>query len=224
MSNYHPALVYHWFLRILHWAIALSISVLLPLGIFITFADGMKVPEANIKVVIGIHVIAGLFFAVAVVLRLILLFAGSKTSNWRDVVPHTREQFNIAKDTIKYYLKGFKGAPPLYFGHNPFAGIVYTAFFFFAATQAASGITMVIIQSIFGDKGPPAAEAYADAALLVHGVGALFILFYIFAHLGALALHDIVERRGLASSMIGGYKFFSDEELRELDARKARKG
>ncbi|MBI5562602.1 MAG: cytochrome b/b6 domain-containing protein [Deltaproteobacteria bacterium] len=222
MSNYHPTLVYHWFLRVVHWAIAGAVALLLPLGILIAVADDLKVPEANADVVVGIHAAIGFFFASAILIRVILLFAWGDTSGWRDVAPHTRAQFNIARDTIKYYLKGFRGGPPLYYGHNPFAGIVYTAFFFFALTQAASGITMVVVHLLTEGGGNKAAKAYADAAFIAHDVGALFVIFYVFAHLGALALHDIVERRGLASSMISGCKFFNDEELKELEARKGR--
>lgn len=222
MSNYHPTHVYHWLHRILHWSIASAVAVLLPLGVLIAVAEDLKLPETGEEIIIGIHVIIGLFFATAVIARVIVLFAGSGTMNWRDVLPHTRKQFRVAKATIKYYLGGFRGTPPLYYGHNPLAGAAYTAFFCFAVSQAISGITMVTIHILNEGAAVKVGEACADAAEIAHGVGALFIIFYIGAHLGALALHDIVERRGLASSMISGYKFFSDEELAELEKDKTK--
>jgi len=222
MSCYRPTHVYHWVHRILHWSIAGSIAFLLPLGVFIAVASDLKLPEAGEDVMVGVHVIIGLFFAAALLVRIIVLFAGKGTMGWRDVLPHTREQLRVAAATIRYYLSGFRGKPPLYFGHNPFAGGVYTAFFCFAATQAASGSTMVIVNLLNKGAAQKTGKAYAEAALIAHDVGALFIIFYICAHLGALALHDIIERRGLASSMISGYKFFSDEELAELEKDKAK--
>ncbi|OGQ59357.1 MAG: hypothetical protein A3J24_05150 [Deltaproteobacteria bacterium RIFCSPLOWO2_02_FULL_53_8] len=220
MSNYHPNHVYHWFHRVLHWSIAGAIAFLLPLGILIAVSDDLKMPESGEEVVVFIHIIIGLFFTTALLLRLILLFAGRGTMNWRDIVPHTREQFRVAKETIRYYLGGFKGLAPLYYGHNPLAGAAYTAFFCFAVTQAASGITMVVIHILNEGAVVKAGEAFKEAAEVMHGLGALFIILYIGAHLGALVLHEIVERRGLASSMISGYKFFTDEELAELEKNK----
>ncbi|MBI5885033.1 MAG: cytochrome b/b6 domain-containing protein [Deltaproteobacteria bacterium] len=222
MSCYRPTHVYHWFHRVLHWSMAGSVAFLLPLGVFIAVADDLKLPEAGEDVIAGTHVIIGLFFATALVVRIIVLFAGTGTMGWRDVLPYTARQFRVATATIRYYLGGFKGKPPLYFGHNPFAGGVYTAFFCFAATQAASGITMVIVHLLNEGSAQKVGKAYAEAALIAHDVGALFIIFFICAHLGALVLHDIIERRGLASSMISGYKFFSDDELREFEADKAK--
>lgn len=222
MSNYHPTHVYHWFHRILHWSIASAIAFLLPLGILIALAEDLKLPESGEDIVISIHILIGLFFATALLLRLIMLFAGRGTMSWRDIMPHTREQFKVAVATVKYYLGGFRGVPPLYFGHNPLAGAAYTAFFCFALSQAVSGITMVAVHIMNQGAAVKVGEAYGEAAEVAHGVGALLIILYIGAHLGALVLHEIVERRGLASSMIGGYKFFSDEELAELDKDKTK--
>lgn len=212
--NYHPTLVWQPFLRILHWLIVMAITILLPLGILLAVSSDLKIPDGIRREIITIHATVGFVFAAALILRIVYMFASPGAAGWRDVVPHTKAQFTLAWKTLGYYLSGFRGTPPLYFSHNPFAGAAYTAFFIFAVNQTVTGISMFLIIGKSGKESQPA------ALLALHAIGAILILLFIFAHLGALALHEIVERRGLASSMISGYKFFSDEETAEFEQEK----
>jgi len=212
--NYHPTLVWQPLLRILHWIIAITITILLPLGILLAVSSDLKIPDKIRHEIMDIHATAGFVFAAALVLRIIYIFASGGTAGWRDVIPHTKAQFTLAWRTVGFYLSGFRGTPPLYFSHNPFAGAAYTAFFIFAINQTVTGISMFLI---IGESGK---ESQPEALAALHLIGASLILLFIFAHLGALALHEIVERRGLASSMISGYKFFSEEETAEFEREK----
>ncbi len=211
--NYHPTLVWQPLLRILHWIIAGTVTLLLPLGILLAVSSDLKIPEKIRHEIMEIHAFVGFAFVGALALRIIYMFASPGTAGWRDVVPHTKAQFGLALKTVGYYLSGFRGTPPLYFSHNPFAGAAYTAFFIFAINQTATGISMFLISESGRESQP-------EIVLALHLIGAILILLFIFAHFGALALHEIVERRGLASSMISGYKFFSDEESVELEREK----
>lgn len=213
--NYHPTLVWQPFLRILHWIIAITITILLPLGILLAVSSDLKIPDRIRHEIMEVHATVGFVFAGALVLRIIYMFASHGTAGWRDVVPHTRAQLALAWRTVAFYLSGFRGTPPLYFSHNPFAGAAYTAFFIFAANQAITGVSMFVLSESGRETQPEVVAA-------MHAIGAILILLFIFAHFGALALHEIVERRGLASSMISGYKFFSDEETAEFEQEKKR--
>ncbi len=110
----------------------------------------------------------------------------------------------------------------MYFAHNALAGIVYAAFFLIATVQALSGASIYLLAP---ERGAAYAhEAHAQGAGWppawleeLHEIGAVLILLYILAHWTMIAVHEIKESRGLASSMISGRKFFTDEELATLD-------
>ncbi len=50
----------------------------------------------------------------------------------------------------------------------------------------------------------------------LHLAGALLIAAFMIAHLAMLITHELKETRALASSMISGNKFFTDEEYRQI--------
>lgn len=208
-QSYRPILVWSVFQRALHWTITISVLILIPLGLSIFSADYLEIPDESVHLLMDIHATVGFVFAAALVLRLAYLFTGPPASSWRDTIPHTGAQIRLAVSTVRYYLGGFRGKVPLYFAHNSFAGAAYTVFFLAGVLQAAGGITIFILHGQSHESVPEWLEE-------AHAVGAFVIILFVLAHLAALALHDIVEKRGLASSMISGYKFFNDEELEEL--------
>ena len=197
--HYRPVHVWDGVVRLTHWINAGAIILLLPLG--------------------------AMLFAASLLIRLAYLAHGEGAASWRDVVPHTQAQLRLATATIRYYLGGCRGECPLYFAHNPLAGLAYTGFFLFASVQVISGAAMYLL----GGDIVPAVQAHAGHEHLpanswppawlaeIHEWSALLIALFILAHLTALALHDLVEKRGLASSMISGNKFFSEAEITALD-------
>jgi len=221
-TSYRAVPVWAGIVRLTHWINAIGILLLLAIGSVVALHEWLHVPDARVDQLIDIHAAIGFMVAASLLARIAYLLTGEGTGHWRDMVPHTKAQFRLAVDTVRYYLGGFKGECPLYFAHNPFAGIAYTGFFILALLQISTGAVMYLLgdastqayahtlHDAGADKWPP--EWLMD----LHGITALLIAAFIGAHLSALALHDIVERRGLASSMISGYKFFTDEELERL--------
>lgn len=209
--------------RIIHWVVAISVILLIPLGALIISADFLGLPEAGEDAVVDLHASIGFVFAVGAASRLIYLFTGPRESRWRDVVPHTRAQWALGAATVRYYISGFKGKAPLYFSHNPLAGIYDTVLFLAMTTQAISGIAMFILHgegeasAALANGAHAHAEAHPGWLLVVHVIGAVVIIGFVISHFAALALHDIFEKRGLVSSMISGNKFFDEEEIKELD-------
>lgn len=209
--------------RIIHWVVAATVLLLIPLGALIFSADFLALPEAGEDAVVDLHASIGFIFAIGAAARLIYLFTGPRESGWRDVVPHTRAQWALGVATVRYYLSGFKGKAPLYFSHNPLAGIYDTVLFLAMTTQAISGIAMFILHgeaegsAALANGAHAHAEAHPEWLLVVHVIGAVVIIGFVVSHFAALALHDIFEKRGLVSSMISGNKFFDEEEIKELD-------
>ncbi len=80
-----------------------------------------------------------------------------------------------------------------------------------AVIRSISGVIMFLLTRVQAVSNP-----WIDPLINLHDLGAFIIITFILAHLSALALHDVIERRGLISSMISGYKFFREEDLKEL--------
>lgn len=229
MDCFRHVRVYPRALRIIHWVNAFSVLALIPLGLFILASEFLEVPDEGLDSIIGVHATIGFVLATGALARIIYLFTGPPVANWRDVLPHTKKQFALGTATVKYYLSGFRGRVPLYLSHNPIAGLFDTILFIVFVTQAASGITM-----FFRHEGGAIAHSAAHAAThaagapewleIIHVAGAAFIILFVLAHFTALGAHDAAERRGLVSSMISGRKFFSEQELKELDPEMKSKG
>lgn len=214
--------------RIIHWVVAGTVLLLIPLGALIFSADFLGLPEAGEDAVIDLHGAIGVVFAIGAASRLLYLFIGPPESLWRDTIPHTKAQWALGAATVKYYLSGFKGKAPLYYSHNPLAGIYDSVLFLAMTTQAISGIAMFLLH-VEGVASVALANGLGTSAhdeahgpewlLVVHVIGAVVIIGFVVSHFAALALHDIFERRGLVSSMISGNKFFDEDEIKELGRR-----
>lgn len=220
---YQPVRVWDATVRLTHWWNAFLILLLLPLGTILYLRDVLKIPKDTVSTIIDIHAFVGFGLAAGLIIRITYLFAGAMSASWRDILPHTRAQFDLAVRTIRYYLSGCKGECPLYYAHNPLAGMAYTGFFVFAAVQVVTGSIMYLLGDgtpvAYGHEGHMSAPPDTwppKALILVHDISALIVALFIAAHLAALALHDLVEKRGLASSMISGDKFFSSKEMAAL--------
>lgn len=227
METYRRVAVWPWPLRVMHWVNAVSVLILLPLGLLILAGEGLfNIPEDGIDRVVAMHASVGLVFASGALARIIYLFTGPAHAAWRDVVPHTRRQMRLALATLQNYLSGMRGRPPLYLSHNPLAGVFDTVLFFVFVTQAASGMTMSLGHAgiAFAHEAAPRAGGPPEWLEMVHLAGASYIAFFVLAHLAALVAHDLRERRGLISSMVSGEKFFTEDEVRELGAGERRKG
>jgi len=235
LPQYRPVRVWGGLVRVTHWVNAIGIMLMLLLGGLLYFDDWLGLTEQREDLLVDIHAMLGFAVAASLVIRVAYMFAGdgpgSRVSGWRDVVPHTRQQMQLARATLLYYLGGFRGKPPLYLGHNPLAGFAYSGFFIIALLQVISGASIYLlgesIAQTYGGavlaigadsaSGPVAGEWPPEWLEEMHEIGAFLISLFIGAHLLALALHDLTEARGLASSMISGDKFFTDGELQELD-------
>lgn len=241
MHIYRSIKVWDKVVRLTHWVNVLSVLILLTLGGFMHFEKDLLLKEETVETITNYHAIVGFVFAFSLLLRLSYLFSDSRTGSWKDLIPYTRDQFKIMFETIIFYVKGFKGKVPLYFAHNPLASIFYIAFFIFAIMQVFSGILVYLGgEAEMGIALAHSGEKHIAEPLIIEGVvqpvvkepwpphwlhemheiGSVGIIFFIVAHLSALFIHDLLEKRGLASSMISGDKFFTDEECWELEIEK----
>lgn len=222
-SNYQPIKVWSGLTRVLHWIIAIGIIAAFPLGKMVEELSEMAIPKKLLDEILFAHAGLGVIIGIALVIRIIQMFAsGSNSSaNWRDLIPKTKAQIELLKETLKYYFHGLRGKTPAYYAHNPLAGLAYAALYSFVLFQCSTGMTAFIIKRYYA--GAPELKSIRRLLQNLHEAGAACIIIFIGLHVAALIAHEIVERRGLVSSMFGGYKFFADKELVEMEKKGALK-
>lgn len=208
MSRQSYNLVIAWdpVLRFLHWWNVFFMSVQVTTGAaFMLSGDVLsKGLEARL---IFIHAASGLLFGSGLFARIIWLFVGPQAASWRDMLPITSGQWSGIIETIRFYLRGFKGAISPCLAHNALAGPVYLGFIVIAVVQVASGSVLL---------GLPDKLRENSSALDLHAAGFALILAYIGAHLLAVFVHELTERHGIVPAMIHGRKTFTQSQTDEL--------
>lgn len=201
--------------RILHWWMAITLLVQFALGGIILAENALGLSEAGEHGLITVHATFGSAFGAGLLVRILWLFLAPGTGSWRDLLPVTAEQRRTLRATAAHYLSGLRGEGPFYRAHNPLAGIAYVGFFLVGACQVTTGLSLFLLGE----------EKLGEAWEEVHGIGFWLIVVFVVAHLVMVAVHELTERRGFVSAMIGGSKLFTDEELRahpELESEEGR--
>ena len=222
-GGFRPVPVWDGIVRATHWVNAFAVLALLVLGGIIWLEEPLGLAKAARATLRDVHAAIGFAFAASLALRLAyLLGTRAGPASWRDLVPLDAARRAEARATLRYYLGGFRGEPPVYFAHNALAGIAYLGFFVLASVQALSGAAMYLLApgrgAAWAHEGHEAPGGAWPPAWLhePHEAGALLILLFALAHLAMVALHELKEQRGLISGMVSGRKFFRAEELARL--------
>jgi Ni/Fe-hydrogenase 1 B-type cytochrome subunit len=194
-------------LRALHWWNALTLFLQIVSGsIILLLGDELGAPLRG--GLVNLHGFTGYLFGAGLLTRILWLFIGPGTAGWRDIMPVTGAQRRVLFATLRFYARGLSGEGPLYRAHNPFAGLVYAAFFLFAALQVVTGAITFNMPESLRD---------GSAAFDLHGLGYYFFILYVPAHIFAVFVHELVESHSLISAMVNGRKGFTEDEWRELD-------
>jgi len=212
--------VYVWQLpvRFYHWINAICIVVLAITGYFIgsplTWTSHMH-PEASFGYWFGtirfIHFVAAFVFFYNFLFRLYWGFVGNKYSDWRNFIPHKKEQFDEAKDVLKVDILQQTHKPLPSIGHNALAGFTYFLTFLMFLFQAITGFGMYAAMSkhflpqTFAWVVPLMGGDFAVRQW--HHMFMWFFVIFSMLHVYLVFYHDYVEGRGVTSSMVGGWKF-----------------
>jgi Ni/Fe-hydrogenase 1 B-type cytochrome subunit len=210
--------VWDWQLRVLHWVNMLLVVTLALLMLGNLGMETIGVDEDTRDIVARLHANVGYVLVFTFSLRLLWGFVGNKYSSWCDIIPYKKEQREAIAHNIKWYLGGFRGGAAKAVGHDPLASLFYIALFLVLMSQAATGLVLAGTEfqmfpgSLLVDAlGERSAHDLAEALEELHEFGFFFIVFFIFAHLGGLVVHEIKEKTGLFSSMIHGKKYLPRE-------------
>ena len=203
--------------RITHWVTATCIVVLSVTGLYI--ADPFLIaPGGPIMSTIRlIHILAALVFLVSGLVRTWWLLSGNRFARWSAFIPTSRFQAMELFRQAGFY--GFiRKDIPKVLGHNQLAATAYLALFALLLVETVTGFAL---DGLLGSE-PGATlfgwlrELFGPQLLrLVHHLAMYAILAIAVFHIYSCILVDHIEKNGLVSSIVSGFKFPTREEVVE---------
>ena len=212
--------LWHWPIRAMHWAAAISIVVLFLTGFYIGrpyFMSTSAQSSFTLQWVRLAHFLAaGVLIATAIV-RVYWLLMGNRFERLPALFPvRPRDWRNLVK-MIKYYVFIHPERSPRYLGHNPLQQIFYTVTYAFAALMAVTGFIMIgqanpggLIMQTFGRLTPLLGGL--QMVRVIHHVATWYFPMFIVFHVYLSIRADLLDRSGTMSSMVSGGRFVPVEE------------
>jgi len=220
--------VYVWEMpvRIYHWINALCVVTLCITGFMIGGPLSLtKGTEASFNYWFGnvrfIHFVTAFLFFFNFVFRIYWGFSGNEFARWSNFIPLKRCQWKEIVDVIKVDILQVERKQIDSIGHNSLASLIYFITFLIFLLQCLTGFGMY---SAMSTSALPRLFSWIVPFLggdmhvrqLHHLCMWAFILFAI-VHVYLVFYHDYIERRGVTSSMIGGWKFVEEDVIQRHD-------
>ncbi len=215
--------VYVWELpvRLAHWLIFASMAVLSVTGIYIGRPFLAAPPDSANAFYMGtaraIHFWAAFVFMASILMRLIWMFTGNKYSRWDKFLPVRERRYRGILPTIRFYLFASR-KPPGFIGHNPVAGLAYTAVYLLFLTSILTGLGLYGISAhvdsplrIFAGLLPLIGGA--QAAHFIHHLVMWFLWGFVAHHVWSSILMSSEEVTGTIESIFSGHKFVEPEDV-----------
>ncbi|RHJ87688.1 Ni/Fe-hydrogenase, b-type cytochrome subunit [Parabacteroides sp. AM08-6] len=218
--------VYVWELpvRFYHWLNALCIIILCITGFIIADPPAiMTETEASFSYWFGIvrfiHFVTAFVFFFNFVFRIYWGFVGNRFARWNNFIQLKKSQWKEILQIIKVDILMIKSKPIESIGHNALASLIYFVMFLAFLLQSITGFGLYakMSESFFPQLFAwtiPVLGGDLVAREIHHFLMWFFILFAII-HIYLVCYHDYIERRGEASSMIGGWKFVEESRANE---------
>jgi Ni/Fe-hydrogenase 1 B-type cytochrome subunit len=214
--------IYVWELpvRFFHWINAVCIIILCITGFLIANPPAiMNATEATFGYWFGvvrfIHFVTAFIFFFNFMFRIYWGFVGNRFAKWTNFIPFRKSQWLEFWEVLKVDIFMIKNKPVDSIGHNTLASLTYFMLFLAFLLQCVTGFGLYAKMST---SLLPKMLAWVVPLLggdlvvreIHHALMWFFILFAI-GHIYIVAYHDYIERRGVTSSMIGGWKFIEEE-------------
>ncbi len=214
--------------RVYHWINALCITSLCITGFMIgrPFAL-MSGTEAYFNYWFGtvrfIHFITAFLFFFNFIFRIYWGFVGNEFARWNNFIPLKKAQWKEIVDEIKVDVLMVNNKQLDSIGHNSLASFIYFITFLIFLLQCLTGFGMYsAMSSSFFPKLFAWIVPFLGGDMMVRQIHHLmmwgFILFAI-VHVYLVFYHDYIERRGITSSMIGGWKFIDEEVVARHESK-----
>ena len=203
--------------RLTHWVIVGCIVILSITGAYI--ADPFLIPAGgNVMTTVRvIHILTAFVFLAAGAVRTLWLLVGNRFARWSAFIPTSKNQATELFRQAGYYAFLRRELPKV-LGHNQLAATAYVALFAFLLIETVTGFAL---DGIGGAQ--PAGMIFGwlsdflgpQLLRLIHHLCMWFILAIAIFHIYSCVLVDHLEKNGLMSSIISGYKFPTREEVLE---------
>jgi Ni/Fe-hydrogenase 1 B-type cytochrome subunit len=217
----HVVYVWEWPVRIAHWVIFLAISMLTLTGYYLY--DPFIVSRGNRLFLMGyvrwIHEVTGFIFIAAVLLRGYWFFKGNKWARWKQFVLVGKERRKDLKEWLKYYLFLRRKTIPQV-GHNPLAGVTYAVIYFLMLVEIFTGLALlnhILDNHVLGFFVGWLPSLFAIRYLRETHFLVMFAFWaFLVHHYYSAVLIGIEERTGgITGSIFSGYKYVTEETLRD---------
>jgi Ni/Fe-hydrogenase 1 B-type cytochrome subunit len=213
--------------RFYHWINALCIVSLCITGYLIGNPLAIvKGTEASFNYWFGIvrfiHFVSAFVFFFNFLFRIYWGFAGNEFAHWYNFIPLKKCQWKEIIDVIKVDILQVTDKKIDSIGHNALASLIYFITFLIFLLQCLTGFGMYAAMSnSFLPKMfawvVPLMGGDMNVRQLHHILMWGFILFAM-VHIYLVFYHDYIERRGITSSMIGGWKFIEEDVVERHEA------
>jgi len=222
--------VYVWELpvRIFHWVNALCIVLLCATGYLIADPPAiLTANEANFSYWFGIirfiHFLVAYIFLINFLFRIYWAFAGNRYARWNNYLPLKRSQWKEIYNVFMVDIFMIKKNPVETIGHNAMAYATYMLLFVAFLLQCITGFGLYArMSSAFFPQLFSRVVPLLGGDLMTRQIHHFLMWFFILVaavHIYLVFYHDYIERHGITSSIIGGWKFI-DEDMASDDEAK----
>jgi Ni/Fe-hydrogenase 1 B-type cytochrome subunit len=204
-------------IRINHWAMALSIFILIVTGFYIAepfvIAQGETVDKFFMGNMRFAHILFGVLLFFLFIWRIYLAFFSRFHADWKDFLAWTNIKNFIHQ--IKFYLLITKEGPDYKTLYGPLQSVAYLGLLFMVFVICITGL---ILMGAGYHKGFTAVAAFilrpvenllGGLAMVryIHHIFTWFFILFIVVHIYMAFWYDAVLKKGTVSSMISGNIF-----------------
>jgi Ni/Fe-hydrogenase 1 B-type cytochrome subunit len=204
-------------IRINHWAMAISIFMLIATGFYIADPFTISAGETVSKFFMGnvrfVHILFGVFLMFLFIWRVYLAFFSRFHEDWRDFLAWT--DWKCLVEQIKFYLLIRKDAPEHKCLYGPVQAIAYSGLMVMIFVIVITGLILMgagyhagltaaayfVLKPVENMMGGLATVRY------VHHLFTWFFILFIVVHIYMAFWYDAVLKQGTISSMISGTLF-----------------
>ena len=204
-------------MRINHWAMAVSIFVLIVTGFYIATPFTVSSGETTGKFLMGnirfAHLLFGVFLVFLFIWRVYLAFFSRFHADWKDFFAWADIKMTI--DQIKFYLLLKKEGPDYKTLYGPMQSLAYIGLFFMVFVICVTGLILMgagyhagftaiaykILRPVENLLGGLAVVRY------IHHIFTWLFILFIVVHIYMAFWYDAILKKGTVSSMISGVIF-----------------
>jgi Ni/Fe-hydrogenase 1 B-type cytochrome subunit len=219
MHDERRVAIYVWQVpvRLTHWVTVAAIVTLSVTGGYI--ADPFLLPPSGpvMTTVRTVHMLAALALLLSGLLRTIWLLRGNRFARWSALIPTSRTQATELFRQAGFYAF-IRSEIPKVLGHNQLAATAYLALIGLLVVETVTGM---VLYAALGAE--PAASLLGwvrevvglQTLRLLHHLAMWAILAIAVFHIYSCILVDHIEKNGLMSSIVSGYKYPTREDVLE---------